>query len=122
VKRSHIYLAGIALISIAGGAIEQALYARADAVGISLTVTTLPTAILLYLWVNADATEHGFCMPPGATLLVPLIAIVGVPYYLIRTRPRGVALWQVPVAMVCAASLSFMSWGGRLLVYACQRR
>ena len=79
-KRSRIYLGGIALLSVAGGAIQQALYARADAVGVSLAVTILPTAIFLYLWVSADATERGIRMPSGATLLVPLIAIVGVPY------------------------------------------
>jgi hypothetical protein len=98
------------------------LYAHADALSISLAMTILPTAILLYLWVSADAAERGILMPSGATLLVPFIAIVGVPYYLIRTRPRGVALWQVPLAVVFATLLNFLSWGGQLLVYATQRR
>jgi len=61
-------------------------------------------------------------MPSGATLLVPLIAIVGVPYYLIRTRPEKVALWQITLAVAFAVSLSLLSWGGELLVYAGQRR
>jgi len=122
VKRSRIYLGGIALLSVAGGAIQQALHARADAVGVSFAVTILPTAIFLYLWVSADATERGIRMPSGAALLVPLIAIVGVPYYLIRTRPHRVALWQVPLAVAFAVSLSLLSWGGELLVYAGQRR
>jgi hypothetical protein len=121
-KRSRRYLAGIGLVAMAGGAIQQALYAHTDAVSISLAVTILPTAIFLYLWVSADAAERGIRMPSGATLLVPLVAIVGVPYYLIRTRPPRVALWQIPLAIVFAMSLNFLSWGGQLLVYASQRR
>lgn len=120
-KRSHRYLAGIALVAVIGGAIQQALYAHADALSISFAVTIFPTAIFLYLWVGADAAEQAVRMPPGTTLLVPFIAIVGVPYYLIRTRPRGVALWQVPLAIAFAMSLNFLSWGGQLLVYATQR-
>jgi hypothetical protein len=120
--RSHGYLAGIALIAVVGGAIQQLLHAHMDAARISLAVTVFPTAICLYLWVRSDAAERGILMPAGATLLVPLIAIVGVPYYLIRTRPRGAALWQVLLAIGFAVSLSLLSWGGQLMVYASQGR
>jgi hypothetical protein len=120
--RSRGYLAGIALVAVVGGAIQQLLHAHMDAERISLAVTVFPTAICLYLWVRSDAAERGILMPVRATLLVPLIAIVGVPYYLIRTRPRRAALWQVLLAIGFAGLLSLLSWGGQLLVYAGQRR
>lgn len=120
VKRSYNYLIGVALISIVGGAIQQALYYREDAAGVSLAVTFVPIAIFLYLWVGADARERGVPMPLGATLLVPLVALVGVPYYLIRTRSPIVALWQIPAAIVFVIVLALLSCGGELLVYAGQ--
>jgi hypothetical protein len=117
-KRSQSYLIGIAVLAVVEGAIQQMLFAHADAARISFAVTIFPTAIFLYLWVKADAAERGLRMPTGATLLVPLIAVIGVPYYLIRSRSLAAASWQIAFAIVFAVSLNYLSWGGQLLVYA----
>jgi hypothetical protein len=77
---------------------------------------------LLRLWVGADAVERGIPIPTGAAIFVPLIPIVGVPYYLLRSRSFLVGLLQACIAIVYLIVLGYLYWAGQLLVYAVQRR
>jgi hypothetical protein len=107
---------------LVGGALQQLLYANRDAAHITVLVMFLPQIILLRLWLGADAAERGIPIPTGAAIAVPLLAIVGVPYYLLRSRAPRVALWQVPLAIAFMIALSYVYWAGQLLVYAVQTR
>jgi len=71
------------------------------AVGESILV-----AALLFAWCKADAAERGISPPKGAPVLVALFAPVGVPYYILRTRP-----WRAAAVSILRAFLFFLALG-----------
>jgi hypothetical protein len=107
---------------VAGGALQQIFYANRDAANIVALVMFFPQMILLRLWLGADAAERGTSIPTGAAIVVPLLSIVGVPYYLLRSRALRVALWQIPLAILFMIAISYLGWAAQLLVYAVQSR
>jgi hypothetical protein len=119
-KPSLRYVVVLAMSVAVAGALQQIFYANSDAANIVALVMFFPQIILLRLWVGADAAERGITIPTGAAIVVPLLAIVGVPYYLLRSRAHRVALWQVPLAIVFMIAISYLGWAGQLLVYAVQ--
>jgi hypothetical protein len=121
-RLSRRYIVVLALSVLAGGAVQQVLYANREAANIVILLMFLPQILLLRLWVGADAAERGISIPSGAAILVPALAIVGVPYYLLRSRAPRVALWQVPLSIVFMVALSYLYWAGQFLVYAVQTR
>jgi hypothetical protein len=121
-SRSHCYIALFTLTVVLAGALGQAFYATADADKFIDLAMFLPWIILLRLWVGADAEERAVVMPTGAAIAVPLVAIIGVPYYLIRSRKLSAALWQVPLAIAFMFSLGYVYWAGQLIAYFFQTR
>ena len=116
------YVLVLALSVVVGGALQQVLYANREAANIVVLALFFPQIILLRLWVGADAAERGISIPTGAAIVVPLLALVGVPYYLLRSRTPRAALWQVPLAIAFMIGLSYLYWVGQVLVYAVQSR
>lgn len=47
------------------------------------------TVVLLYLWYYFDAEEHHFKRTSLLGGCIVLFSIITVPYYLVRSRPRG---------------------------------
>lgn len=72
-------LSGFAAGIWSGGSAENAQTAVALAV--------LPTYVLTYLWMKADARERAAQCPPGATPLIVGLYPIAVLYHLIATRP-----------------------------------
>ena len=67
-----------------------------------VTVISLFTfAPLLFAWCKADATSRAIALPPAAPLLVAMFALVGVPYYFLKSLP----LRQAAVSIALAAGL-----------------
>ena len=56
-------------------------------------------AMLLFMWCKADISERNIEGPAGATVLVGLLAPVGVPYYFFRALPRRSATVATSVAI-----------------------
>lgn len=72
-------------------------------------VLWVPLAVLLFMWCKADTAERSIDSPPGATVLVGLLAPLGVPYYFFRALP-----WQKAAVATTLALLAFvgmqMTW------------
>lgn len=47
--------------------------------------------VACYIWCKADAVERGGTAPGRSALWAGVMPIIGVPVYLFRTRPSGVA-------------------------------
>ncbi len=67
------------------------------------TIFWLPLAVLLFTWCKSDVAERNINSPPGATVLVGLLAPVGVPYYFFRALP-----WQKATVAIVLALLAFI--------------
>lgn len=61
----------------------------------------------LYAWYFYDTLLVGYPRKPGTTLLIILIAAIGVPYYLFKSRPRR-QFWP---ALALAALILFCQIG-----------
>lgn len=60
----------------------------------------LPTSVLIYLWCKADARERQLVVPSGYTMFATLLAPLGMPVYLIKTRkPLRAALMSLLKAL-----------------------
>ena len=71
------------------GLIEIALKFPTDQPNLVSILHGLLTATLCAIWCNTDAHFRGETLPRGTTPLVFLLAIVGIPLYLWRTRPHN---------------------------------
>ncbi len=52
-----------------------------------MLVQMIPTLVLLLLWCHHDSSERGYRLSKGLSILIVLVAVVGLPIYLLRTRP-----------------------------------
>jgi len=56
-------------------------------------IAGVPTMVFIYLWCRAESLERGVLPRSGLTMFAALVAPLGVPFYLWRTRPTvGAAL------------------------------
>lgn len=116
-KQSHKPLWIMFGIGVVDGALvpllsNYPLWARYE-----LIAMVVANVMCLYAWCRYDGQEHGF-RPRLAAVLVVLLAVVGVPYYFLRSRPFGRAcvamlkallyLIGVLLAYVIAALLSYL--------------
>jgi apolipoprotein N-acyltransferase len=62
-------------------------------------VHTFIIAILLYSWCKADAAARQAIPPSGAVLLVAFVPPLGIPYYLLRSRPWRRAFLAIAAAL-----------------------
>ena len=76
-------------------------------------------AVLMFSWCKADAAARNLTAPKGAALAVGLIAPLGLPYYLFRTRHWKAAaiaiLKAIGFLVVCILLWSGSMWVSRAL-------
>jgi len=117
-QASRKYIAGIIGGWFAGGAAEESLYALPESGLVGGAVSSVFMVIFLFLWFKADARERQAAVPAGSAILVPLLAVVGVPYYLVRTRRLPVALLHIVLALIVFLACNLAYYGGEQTVYA----
>ena len=77
---------------------------------------TLSQVILIYQWLREDARAQGVQRTLGLSGLIILLALLGVPVYLWRSRPRGArskALWRF-AGFVLVATATYLLAGAPL--------
>ena len=74
-------------------------------------VMWFPLAILLFMWCKSDMAERNIVGPAGATVLVGLLAPIGVPYYFFRALP-----WR---AATVATSVALLALVGMQVAFVC---
>jgi hypothetical protein len=76
----------------------------------SVVSTSIAFSLLIFWWYWADSTSRSYRRSPLLNVAVIAVAFVAVPYYLVRSRPRGQRLRAVAgllgfVAMLVVALL-----------------
>ncbi len=61
----------------------------------SVVSTSIAFSLLIFWWYWADSTLRSYRRSPLLNVAVIAVAFVAVPYYLLRSRPRGQRLWAV---------------------------
>jgi hypothetical protein len=75
------------LLFYAGVGVSSGLLGFAENSGPGLDlVVGIPTTVLIYLWCKAEAAERGARPSAGLTMFAVVLAPVGMPVYLLRTR------------------------------------
>jgi hypothetical protein len=108
IRHQHIYLAAILLLQIGYVIFYQVRFWNNFPDGDMDQVPDgtgywIALVILLYLWCRADAKDRQVALPLIASVLVPLLFPVGVPYYFLRTYSRRRALLHIGLAVAFAA-------------------
>ena len=98
-------------ISAVLGALPAYVRARHDDFRIVTVVSMFTFAPLLFAWCKADAANRAITPPAAAPLLVGIFALVGVPYYFLKSLP----LQQAGIAIARAAGL-FLLMGATTVV------
>jgi hypothetical protein len=89
-------------LHLAAGIVEAAMSVRVQPQDVAM-ILWLPLAVLLFMWCKSDIAERSIEGPPGAAVLVGLLAPIGVPYYFFRALP-----WQKAAAATVIALLAFI--------------
>jgi len=86
-------------VSAVLGVLQAFVRLQHDDSRIVTVVSMFAFAPLLFAWCKADAAHRAITPPNAAPLFVALFALVGVPYYFLRTLPLG----QAGIAIARAA-------------------
>ena len=97
-SRPGAVVAGFFATCAALGVFQAFLRIRAVDLRVASVCGLFSLAILLFTWCKADCAHRAITPPPGATLLVSGVALIGIPYYYFRILPPLKALGHV----VCA--------------------
>jgi len=89
-------------LHLVAGITEAATLMRTQPQDIAM-VFWLPLAMLLFMWCKADIAERRIDTPPGAAVLVGLLAPIGVPYYFFRALR-----WQKAAVATVLALVAFI--------------
>jgi hypothetical protein len=81
----------------------------------SSSLMMFPLAVLLFMWCKADLAERKIEQPAGATLLVGLVSVIGVPYYFYRALPWRAATIATLLAVVVFVCLQLVFAAGGYL-------
>ncbi|TDP85833.1 hypothetical protein EV672_102183 [Aquabacterium commune] len=57
-------------------------------------IAGVPTMVFIYLWCRTESLERGALPRSGLTMFAALVAPLGVPFYLWRTRPTAGAAFK----------------------------
>src|SRR5262249_3843959 len=85
-KRSALIVSFAVLSAAAGIFAAYIQHERVDP-SVVTVATAFPFAAVLFAWCRADAAHRGIQPPTGATLLVAVLALIGIPYYYFRILP-----------------------------------
>lgn len=69
------------------GIFQAYLRAHHQNLAIATAASIFPFSVLLFAWCKADAARRCIKAPPAAPLLVGFFALIGVPYYFLKTMP-----------------------------------
>jgi hypothetical protein len=97
--RPRIYIVAMFVLSAALGVLQAYIQARGQDLRIVSMVSMFTFAPLLFAWCKADAANRAITPPPGASLLVGMAALVGIPYYFLKTLPLGRAIVSIAWAL-----------------------
>ena len=101
-NKSKKIVCGMFGLHIVAGVLEATALRSAGPQAIAV-VLWVPLAVLLFMWCKADMEERRIDSPPGATVLVGLLAPLGVPYYFFRALP-----WQKAATATILAVVAFV--------------
>ena len=90
-RRSSKALASLLILNVVVGAVEGRISSRPGTVSPLFLISWLGFAICIFAWCKADAAERGV-RAGSAPLFCGMFALIGVPYYLFRSRPPRQAI------------------------------
>jgi len=96
-------------VAAAVGGLQAYLNATHQDQRIAMVVSLFLYAPLLFVWCNADIKQRAIQSPPAAALLVASFALVGVPYYFVKTRPLKSAAAHIAGATLLLVLLSLVT-------------
>lgn len=83
-------LIAILLVMLLAGGVDATYGARDDSTPLALTAPlTLCINFLCFLWYRRDSDVTGYRRSPWLNVCVILLVFIGIPYYLLRSRPHG---------------------------------
>jgi hypothetical protein len=97
-SRTGAIVAGYFALSASLGVFQAFLRIRAVDLRVAGVCSLFALAIPLFTWCKADCAQRAITPPSGATLLVPGVALIGIPYYYFRILPPLKALGHVACA------------------------
>src|SRR5690349_635792 len=99
--RPRTFVVAMFGVSASLGVLQAYVRAQHQDLRIVMLISMFTFAPLLFAWCKADAIKRAITPPPAAPLLVAMFALVGVPYYFLKSLP----LRQAMVSIVLAAGL-----------------
>lgn len=97
----NVLIVGMAVVFI-GGAMDGAFEVMGIAMppGLNLGISVL-YSFMGFLWYRADSNGRGWVRSPWMNIAIILLAVVAIPYYLVRSRPAGQRLSAVMKFLGC---------------------
>lgn len=83
-------LIAILLVMLLAGGLDATYGARGAPLPLALTAPlTLAISFLCFVWYRRDSDTMGYARSPWLNACVILLVFIGIPYYLLRSRPQG---------------------------------
>jgi hypothetical protein len=109
-------IVALAFLSLISGAIDQYFYPGEEFPPTALAFLTI-MALLIFLWYRLDAAEVGYRRSAWLDIGVVGIAIVALPYYLVRSRGAKKGIVGVGALLLMYVASVLLSWFGSYLAY-----
>ena len=116
--KSIVLVAGAAL-SLVAGAVAQYFYPYAESSPVDVCFTVLGV-ILIFSWYRLDTTQTGYRRSPWLNVAVIAIALLGIPYYLFRSRGLKRGLVATGLFLLTIVSSGILTALGGAAVYGLQ--
>jgi hypothetical protein len=111
-----IVLMAFAIASFLSGMADQYFYP-----GVSFPPTSVAYAVvgslLIFAWYRLDSDQRGYRRSIGLNIGVIAIALIGLPYYLFRSRGAKRGLIATGVALVVYVASVALTYAGGLVAY-----
>ncbi|HEY4371768.1 MAG TPA: hypothetical protein VGN52_07575 [Burkholderiales bacterium] len=90
IKRTTALLAAFAFWSLLAGAVDAHFeVTRRGEPALWVFGSVLASIALIFAWYYADSTVRGYRKPRWLNVLMVCFAVIAVPLYLLKSRPRG---------------------------------
>jgi hypothetical protein len=97
-SRPRSFVVAMFGISAVLGVLQAYVRVQHEDFRIVTLISLFTYAPLLFAWCKADAAHRDITSPPAAPLLVGLFALVGVPYYFLKSLPLRQAVVSIALA------------------------